>query len=604
MSKQAVFDLLNGNKLLELNEYFKNATNEEKNVINEFDSHGYTMVHLAAKNGSIEQLKILECNGGIFDKMTKNNEVCSAIHLAAASGQLEVIRFLVENHKIDINLQDALGYTPIAYAAMSSHLHLISPLIQLGADINTKNKEGRGLAHLASAMNSIQLLRVLFELGMNINQVEDESGHSPLTVASSCGYPYALAYLIHHGGDFKKADGKGITPLHWACTSDNISCVTLLVSLGADLNALNSRNETPFHIACRLGSYATVDYFLSLPNLKYNIMDDQMKRPLDYIENLNSLIRSVSNFKTAIKLIFYSQNFLQLLKPSFLKTLFIGYGGGYSNPSAFSLHWIATFFCLFIHFTYFSEISNDFSFYFFWKILFYLFEISAVLVWISYLSCWLSNPGIAKPDEHFIEELFEAVDNESLNEISEKSEKSHLSAAFCKTCHIEKPLRSKHCSVCRKCILMKDHHCAFIGNCVGQNNMIWFILYLIFMTICVTSFIILSFLYAYISKVNGYSWFIIGYSITMIAADFFVISLLGYHFWLLKVGITTNEHSNWYRYPHMKDENGHFRNPFDKGFMNNIKTKLFSFHRNNSASSVSPLISRKNRYSTVVIGNN
>ncbi|RKP21633.1 zf-DHHC-domain-containing protein, partial [Rozella allomycis CSF55] len=53
----------------------------------------------------------------------------------------------------------------------------------------------------------------------------------------------------------------------------------------------------------------------------------------------------------------------------------------------------------------------------------------------------------------------------------------------CRTCLFPKPARSKHCSLCDSCISLHDHHCAWINNCVGMNNHIYFIAYLIFLTI-------------------------------------------------------------------------------------------------------------------------
>ncbi|KAG0455133.1 hypothetical protein HPP92_024425 [Vanilla planifolia] len=50
---------------------------------------------------------------------------------------------------------------------------------------------------------------------------------------------------------------------------------------------------------------------------------------------------------------------------------------------------------------------------------------------------------------------------------------------FCAYCEKPKPPRAHHCRSCRICVLDMDHHCPFIGNCVGAANHQYFIFFLI-----------------------------------------------------------------------------------------------------------------------------
>ena len=148
---------------------------------------------------------------------------------------------------------------------------------------------------------------------------------------------------------------------------------------------------------------------------------------------------------------------------------------------------------------------------------------------------------------------------------------------YCYTCFHFRPPRTSHCAECDNCVERFDHHCLWMGTCVGKRNYKYFYLVLSLTTILclIQIFSCVGFIVVKLKQENVTKILYIIISLSCVGFFdlmffcFFLIKLFVVHSWLLTTGLTFYEHikKKYFTFLDIK--------PYSKGFWRNIKQRLF-----------------------------
>ncbi|XP_032870954.1 probable protein S-acyltransferase 23 isoform X1 [Amblyraja radiata] len=469
---------------------------------------------------------------------------------ALVTGNVTGLRKLAELEVVQVLSEyDEKGHTLVHWAALTGSASLLSYLVlRLPVNLPTRSEPVQRPIHWAAVKGHITAVDILLQAGVSPDE-RDQRGCTPLILASQFGHIALCCHLMRKGVSLQVCDSQGDNALHWAASQGHCELTRLLIYSGLSPAKQDDYGQTPLHLAVLSGSLLTVQLLCEQNGEELENEDKNGNTPL-----------KLARGQQCEDIIVYLGNTITSLSKS--RNLKFDWSALVFGPPGKSKGPILFFYgCLLLwgYPTYFTQIvsislNRLMGFHI-------TFLICNVLMWYLFLKASVMDPGFLLRDcEKYDHALRQAVYFDQWEQ-----GKNPLSR-LCHTCHIVRPLRSKHCRVTNRCVEYFDHYCPYIYNDVGYRNRNYFLGFLA--TMCLNSVMGVYLAWDWFNEMGRSIFIGIGFIFLSVITVISAI-MTGIYFYMAALNLTINEHMNQKKYSYL-DKNGHFHNPFNRGFRLNL----------------------------------
>ena len=210
------------------------------------DSSGATPLHEAVRYGNVEIAKAL-LNSGANVNARDNLGKTPVMLILPKDKTAEIYKLLIA-HRADLTQKDMFGDTVLHTASMLNvGASTFGILIDGGADVDARNKEGVTPLAIAVQKNDLETVRLLTAAGADIH-TQDTNGNSPLSIALAGTSEMLEAVVNETNAGF--TDSNGNTPLHLALICDApLSKIQYIISLMKDVNTRNKDGNSALFLS-------------------------------------------------------------------------------------------------------------------------------------------------------------------------------------------------------------------------------------------------------------------------------------------------------------------------------------------------------------------
>jgi|GEM_PF-1730184 len=232
-----------------------NYSNQKKLDLEGYNGH--VVIKHAVVNGDIDYLKYT-----FQHRKSKAIDYSAALQLAAQRGQLNIVKYMLEELNADINSSTNEGETALIFAATKNHLKVAEYLLDKGANIDKAKSDGKTAITVATVNGNAEMVNLLMNKGATLNFSDkfNETGAygSPLMHASALGYLNIVADLLKGGSNINFKNDNGQDALQLAINFNQFNVAEFLIKKGANPNSKNRKGFTVLMLAASKGNLKIV----------------------------------------------------------------------------------------------------------------------------------------------------------------------------------------------------------------------------------------------------------------------------------------------------------------------------------------------------------
>ena len=206
---------------------------------------------------------VASIGSAVWVQMGRISHGYTSLILSASRGHEHIVSLLLQNGA-NTNAKDSTGRSAEQIALQYGYMAVVHTFLVHEADAVERYRDGSSSLQLAASLNRLDLVKELRRRGADLNRRSDD-GWTALHCAATYGLLDMVRILCSEAQNdtLSAKDNRGWTPLHVASRNSSAEVCKYLIDMGADINDATSEGFTPLMLACCAKSLDKVKLLLA-----------------------------------------------------------------------------------------------------------------------------------------------------------------------------------------------------------------------------------------------------------------------------------------------------------------------------------------------------